>query len=418
MDKIWLVIKREYSVRVRKKSFIIMTLLTPLLMGLLIIGPSYLSSISQNMEMGDIKHIAFFETNNLFSSKIKNSKTLNFSKIPKEEIKNIKENMSEGPYFAFLDLSNYDSMINIFSSQQINFEIINEIESKIYSIIEKQHYQDNDIDIEKIKNTMPKIKLNPIQLNDEGVEEDANSAARSVVGILFGFSIYLFIFMYGSMVMRGVIEEKTNRIVEIIISSIKPFQLLLGKIIGIALVGLTQFILWVSLTILISQIAYFTFLNSENELLNTIFQSMQGIEMFELIFYFMFYFLGGYLLYGSFFACIGSAVDNESDTHQMVLPITIPLILSIVMIEAIIRNPDGSLALWMSIFPLSSPIAMMIRLPFEGVEYWELLLSMSLLILSFLIATWLSSRIYRIGILMYGKKNSFKELIKWIKYKG
>tara|TARA_A100001037_G_C14913215_1_gene528198 strand:- start:18 stop:815 length:798 start_codon:yes stop_codon:yes gene_type:complete len=265
---------------------------------------------------------------------------------------------------------------------------------------------------------MPKIKLNPIQLNDEGVEEDANSAARSVVGILFGFSIYLFIFMYGSMVMRGVIEEKTNRIVEIIISSIKPFQLLLGKIIGIALVGLTQFILWVSLTILISQIAYFTFLNSENELLNTIFQSMQGIEMFELIFYFMFYFLGGYLLYGSFFACIGSAVDNESDTHQMVLPITIPLILSIVMIEAIIRNPDGSLALWMSIFPLSSPIAMMIRLPFEGVEYWELLLSMSLLILSFLIATWLSSRIYRIGILMYGKKNSFKELIKWIKYKG
>ena len=418
MDKIWLVIKREYSVRVRKKSFIIMTLLTPLLMGLLIIGPSYLSSISQNMEMGDIKHIAFFETNNLFSSEIKNSKTLNFSKIPKEEIKNIKENMSEGPYFAFLDLSNYDSMINIFSSQQINFEIINEIESKIYSIIEKQHYQDNDIDIEKIKNTMPKIKLNPIQLNDEGVEEDANSAARSVVGILFGFSIYLFIFMYGSMVMRGVIEEKTNRIVEIIISSIKPFQLLLGKIIGIALVGLTQFILWVSLTILISQIAYFTFLNSENELLNTIFQSMQGIEMFELIFYFMFYFLGGYLLYGSFFACIGSAVDNESDTHQMVLPITIPLILSIVMIEAIIRNPDGSLALWMSIFPLSSPIAMMIRLPFEGVEYWELLLSMSLLILSFLIATWLSSRIYRIGILMYGKKNSFKELIKWIKYKG
>lgn len=418
MDKIWLVIKREYSVRVRKKSFIIMTLLTPLLMGLLIIGPSYLSSISQNMEMEDIKHIAFFETNNLFSSDIKNSKTLNFSKIPKEEIKNIKENISEGPYFAFLDLSNYDSMINIFSSQQINFEIINEIESKIYSIIEKQHYQDNDINIEKIKNTMPKIKLNPIQLNEEGVEEDANSAARSVVGILFGFSIYLFIFMYGSMVMRGVIEEKTNRIVEIIISSIKPFQLLLGKIIGIALVGLTQFILWVSLTILISQIAYFTFLNSENELLNTIFQSMQGIEMFELIFYFIFYFLGGYLLYGSFFACIGSAVDNESDTHQMVLPITIPLILSIVMIEAIIRNPDGSLALWMSIFPLSSPIAMMIRLPFEGVEYWELLLSMSLLILSFLIATWLSSRIYRIGILMYGKKNSFKELIKWIKYKG
>ena len=418
MDKIWLVIKREYSVRVRKKSFIIMTLLTPLLMGLLIIGPSYLSSISQNMEMGDIKHIAFFETNDLFSSEIKNSKTLNFSKIPEEEIKNIKENISEGPYFAFLDLSNYDSMINIFSSQQINFEIINEIESKIYSIIEKQHYQDNDINIEKIKNTLPKIKLNPIQLNDEGVEEDANSAARSVVGILFGFSIYLFIFMYGSMVMRGVIEEKTNRIVEIIISSIKPFQLLLGKIIGIALVGLTQFILWVSLTILISQIAYFTFLNSENELLNTIFQSMQGIEMFELIFYFIFYFLGGYVLYGSFFACIGSAVDNESDTHQMVLPITIPLILSIVMIEAIISNPDGSLALWMSIFPLSSPIAMMIRLPFEGVEYWELLLSMSLLILSFLIATWLSSRIYRIGILMYGKKNSFKELIKWIKYKG
>ena len=242
---------------------------------------------------------------------------------------------------------------------------------------------------------------------------------RTAIAFVFGFLIYIFIFMYGSMVMRGVIEEKTNRIVEIIISSVKPFQLLIGKIIGVALVGFTQFVLWVLLSVLVANIAGNTLL-ADNQLgiFDSISSLLIGINLNSLILYFMFYFIGGYLLYSSFFACIGAAVDNETDTHQMVLPITIPLILSIAMIEVIVNNPDGTFAFWMSIFPLSSPIIMMVRLPFGGVESWEILLSTTVLLLSFLLTTWVSSRIYRIGILMYGKKATFRELYKWIKFKG
>ena len=219
--------------------------------------------------------------------------------------------------------------------------------------------------------------------------------------------------------MRGVIEEKSNRIVEVIISSVKPFQLLIGKIIGVALVGFTQFILWIILSLFVANIAEMI-LMQDNQLgvLNNISLLTINIDTSLLLSNFIFYFVGGYLLYSSFFACIGAAVDNESDVQQMILPITIPLILSLSMMESIINNPDGVLAFWMSIFPLSSPIVMMARLPFGGVESWEVILSLLILILSFLLSTWISSRIYRIGILMYGKKASYKELIKWIRFKG
>ena len=221
------------------------------------------------------------------------------------------------------------------------------------------------------------------------------------------------------MVMRGVIEEKSNRIVEVIISSVKPFQLLIGKIIGVAMVGFTQFILWILLSIVVANIAEMAFIeNSQIGLLDNISMMVKSINISLLFSSFIFYFMGGYLLYSSFFACIGAAVDNESDVQQMILPITIPLILSLSMMESILNNPDGILAFWMSIFPLSSPIVMMARLPFGGVESWEIILSMTILIISFLFTTWISSRIYRIGILMYGKKATLKELIKWINYKS
>lgn len=254
--------------------------------------------------------------------------------------------------------------------------------------------------------------------------------------------IYFFIFMYGIQIMRGVIEEKTSRIVEIIISSVKPFQLMMGKIIGIALVGLTQFSLWIILSMGIYAVAMAAISSdSVANMVNTE-QMMQGEQMNEmtkaasstdleaqisgmlqqipiakLLISFLFYFLGGYLLYGAFLAAIGSAVDNEADSQQFMMPVTIPLIFSFVVAGTVMDNPDGALAFWLSIIPITSPVIMMVRIPF-GVETWELLLSMALLVLGFLGATWMAAKIYRTGILMYGKKITYKELWKWLSYKG
>ena len=416
MDKIWIIIKREYSVRVRKKSFIIMTLITPILLGLLIFAPAYLSS---ELEESEQKNIAVVENDEFYFSRFTNSDQFRFTKIPESEVDNIKNNFSESGYFAIVDFTSEENIINFISDKQLNKNIISEIEQYIRQIKREQNYKDEGFDVSDISNLEPNLQFNNTIITEDGNEQGANQDMRTALAFIFGFLIYIFIFMYGSMVMRGVIEEKTNRIVEVIISSVKPFQLLIGKIIGVALVGFTQFILWVLLSVLVANIAGNTLLSDNSVgIFNSISSLLVGINLNSLILYFLFYFIGGYLLYSSFFSCIGAAVDNETDTHQMVLPITIPLILSIAMIEAIINNPDGTLAFWMSIFPLSSPIIMMVRLPFGGVESWEILLSTTVLLLSFLMTTWISSRIYRIGILMYGKKATFRELYKWIKFKG
>jgi len=396
-----------------------MTLITPILLGLLIFFPAYLSSVSSELEKEEQKNIAVVENNDFYFSRLINSDQFRFTKIPEIEVDNIKSNFSESTYYAILDFTSEENIINFISDKQLNNSIISEIERSIIKIKLNQNYKDADIDISILSELDPNLKFNNIIITDDGNEQGANQDMRTAISFISGFLIYIFIFMYGSMVMRGVIEEKTNRIVEIIISSVKPFQLLIGKIIGVALVGFTQFVLWVLLSILVANIAGNTFL-SDNPvgIFDSISYLLVGINLNSLILYFIFYFIGGYLLYSSFFACIGAAVDNETDTHQMVLPVTIPLILSMAMITAIVNSPDGTLAFWMSIFPLSSPIVMMVRLPFGGVENWEILLSATVLLLSFLLTTWVSSRIYRIGILMYGKKASFRELYRWIKFKG
>lgn len=417
MDKIWLIIVREYSVRVRKKSFIIMTLVTPLLLGMLIFAPSYLNSISSDLDQ-EIKNIAIIEENTFFSDKLMNSDLINFTQVPESEKELIKNSFEKSSYHAIVEIEN-NQKINIISKKQINKITLNQIENQIFKIKENQNYLDANIDINLLNSLSPKLSFNYITLNDDGEETSSNYEVKSLISFIFGFLIYIFIFMYGSMVMRGVIEEKSNRIVEVIISSVKPFQLLIGKIIGVALVGFTQFILWIILSLFVANIAEMILMH-DNQLgfLDNISLLTINIDTSLLLSNFIFYFVGGYLLYSSFFACIGAAVDNESDVQQMILPITIPLILSLSMMESIINNPDGVLAFWMSIFPLSSPIVMMARLPFGGVENWELILSFVILTLSFLLSTWISSRIYRIGILMYGKKASYKELIKWIRFRG
>jgi ABC-2 type transport system permease protein len=292
--------------------------------------------------------------------------------------------------------------------------------------------------VESVKKSV-KVNISNITEEDEKKGRSADVEVSTALGFAGGILIYFFIFLYGAQVMRGVIEEKTSRIVEVIISSVKPFQLMMGKIVGIALVGLTQFLLWVIFTFVI----YSTVMNvvvkdkfSKDNIENIIQKSpdgtsvenvdqmietgqlvdrIKGINWLLMIPAFIFYFLGGYLLYGALFAAIGGAVDNEADTQQFMLPITIPLILAIVVAQTVMHDPSGKVAFWFSIIPFTSPVVMMVRLPFQ-VQVWELMLSMGLLVIGFIFTTWLAGKIYRTGILMYGKKINYKELWKWLRY--
>lgn len=319
-----------------------------------------------------------------------------------------------------------------------NFQtsILNQLNKVIEKILIKQNGKIDFAEYERIKSG---ISLKKIDAENHDNDRDK----RAIVGFAFAFLIYLFIFLYGAQVMRGVIEEKTSRVVEVIVSSVKPFQLMMGKIIGIMLVGLTQFFLWVILIFVLLIVAKSLFFNdiydpanadqamqiaqninpnmsefaNESEVYTTVFSEINYPLMIGL---FVFYFIGGYLLYGALFAAIGSAVDSEADTQQFMLPITVPLIFSFIISQMGIQNPDGNALTYASIIPFTSPISMMVRVPmgFESGTVWQLFLSMFLLIVTFIFTTWLAGKIYRTGILMYGKKTSYKELWKWIRYKG
>ena len=420
MGKIWLIIKREYLVRVRKKSFIIMTILGPILMVGLMILPIYLANESQEERI-----IALYEKDHEFNTKLIDTEFLHFTIIPDSEAEKLKDKFLETAYYALLDIN--DTTFTLYSEQQISLPVISEIESQLENIMQNKKLKNLGVDIELLKIASKNINVKTRIVSSDGGSVASKTEASIGIGFLSGILIYIFIFMYGTMVMRGVIEEKTNRIIEVIISSVKPFQLMIGKILGVSLVGLTQFILWIILTITISALAEFIFLDPENitsQIENTkksiiiaeINSLTGGINLTQIFLSFLFYFIGGYLMYSSLFAAVGSAVDNEADTQQFILPITVPLILAFILIQPIIDNPEGALAFWMSMIPFTSPIIMMVRLPF-GVAYWELILSMSILILSFIASTYIAAKIYRVGILMYGKKITYKELWKWLNYK-
>jgi ABC-2 type transport system permease protein len=416
MHKIWLIIKREYLVRVRKKSFIVMTILGPLLMAALIILPIYLANENQEERLIAVNQQERFL--------LEDTEFLHFTTIPGLEANNLIKNFSQSPYYALLYIEG--EKFTLYSSQQISLSVSKDIQRQLEQIIEINNLKEAGIDLQIIKDAKTKIKITTKLVDEDGSSTNSHSAASMGIGFMAGILIYMFIFMYGTMVMRSVIEEKTSRIVEVIISSVKPFQLMMGKILSVALVGLTQFILWILLTIIISTVAELTFLddsivateisNSEQSIILAQLASVTGgINLTQIFLSFIFYFLAGYLMYSSLFAAIGSAVDAEADTQQFILPITMPLILSFILIQPIMDSPDGTLAFWMSIIPFTSPVIMMVRLPF-GVDSWELLLSMGILVSTFIATTWLAGKIYRIGILMYGKKASYKELWKWLRY--
>ena len=420
MRKIWLIIKREYLVRVRKKAFIVMTIVGPLLMAALMIVPTYLANETQ-----ELRTIAIEEDGFEFTNQIEDTDFLHFSKIPTEEATLLKNDFSESNYYALLYIEGDN--FTLYSNQQISLTVSKAIENQLEQIIEHQKLKAAGIDLTILSEAQSTVHITTKIITEDGSTTNSKAEASMGIGFICGILIYMFIFMYGTMVMRGVIEEKTSRIVEVIISSVKPFQLMMGKILGVALVGLTQFALWILLTIAIASVAELMFmdassmtteLNSTQQsiLLSELSNLTGGINLMQIFVSFIFYFLAGYLMYSSLFAAVGSAVDAEADTQQFVLPITIPLILAFILIQPIMENPDGPLAFWMSIIPFTSPVIMMVRLPF-GVATWELALSMGVLILSFVLTTYLAGKIYRTGILMYGKKTSYKELWKWLSYK-
>ncbi|RLD63147.1 MAG: ABC transporter permease [Bacteroidetes bacterium] len=554
MNKIILIIKREYLYRVKKKTFIIMTLIGPVLFAALMILPAWIAQLEDTEEktIAVIDNSQIFDktkftktavniviekhrksinkiisneklgTKNVINSIIDNSKKSinsvfdNNTIIDKTKINNLldstqtsisqiisnrktahsldttfqhqkftvnlilsrsshlKKKLADTDYLKFKFInSSYEkaktdfvesgyfglllipenvlksNKVQYYSEKDITLGIKSHISNSIEKEIERQKFKSEGIDENVLKSIKTNINVQSIKWTEDGEEKGNGPEIKMIIGYLNGFLIYLFIFMFGAQVMRGVIEEKTSRIIEVIISSVKPFQLMMGKIIGIAFVGLTQFLLWVILTIMIItgvKSAVFpekdaSQIKAQTELISTagsmqniqgidavdaeqsmseienIFGSIENINFGIILGSFLFFFIGGYLLYAALFAAIGSAVDSEADTQQFMLPITIPLILAIIVMMNAIQTPDSPIAFWFSIIPFTSPVIMMVRIPF-GVPYWQLFLSMGLLIITFIGATWVAAKIYRTGILMYGKKTTYKELWKWLRYKS
>jgi ABC-2 type transport system permease protein len=438
MNKIVLIIKREYLTRVRKKSFIIMSILGPVIMAAMFIVPALLT----NMESDKEKTIAIGDYTGKFKENFKGKGKTKFKFIETKSVASLKKNFKKSEYYALLLIhdSSQINQVELLSDVQPDIDTKMYIQGQIEDQLRSEKLKELGFNEEKLKSINPKVDVKTIKLNEDGSESISSTEVIMIVGFIAALIIYMFIFMYGAQVMRGVIEEKTSRIVEILISSVKPFQLMMGKIIGIALVALTQFALWIVLTMVIvgiskSMIGFSVTeknktvqvlegnnlanevqnVNQNSAIYNEVMSTFSNLPVGVLLFSFIFFFIGGYLLYGSLFAAIGGAVDNETDTQQFMLPITVPLILAIVLAQVVIKDPNGSVAIWLSMIPLTSPVIMLIRIPF-GVPGWEIALSMLILVLSFIGTTWLAAKIYRIGILMYGKKVTYKELWKWIKY--
>ncbi|MEN7547942.1 ABC transporter permease [Rapidithrix thailandica] len=436
MNKIFLIISREYITRVRKKSFIAMSIIGPLLIAALYAVP-FLLAVYNNEE----KVIKVVDESGLFIDKFHDSDKITFVfEELSSDFQQVKENFKGSSYDALLyipDLNiEHPKGISIFSEKGISSLLQNDIENTIEKEIRDIKLKRSGVDVQVLQQLKTNVKINIISLNGGG-EEKQSAIAATVVGAFGGILIYMFTFLYGAQVMRGIIEEKSNRIVEVMISSVKPFQLMMGKILGIAGVGLTQILIWVLLGLVITGVItsvvgvdYADLPINKSELIQTqLNQEIQSnpmdsefvkglltIDYVFIVIAFVFYFLFGYLMYAALFGAIGAAVDSETDSQQFMLPVTLPLILSIVMSGAIITEPNGMIAFWMSMIPFTSPVVMMIRLPFIGFS-WELLLSMGLLVLGFIATTWVAARIYRVGILMYGKKVTYRELSKWLFFK-
>ncbi|MCZ2459730.1 MAG: ABC transporter permease [Chitinophagales bacterium] len=419
MRKVLLIIKREYLTRVRKKTFIITTLLFPLLYLGLIFGTGYLAEKTRaNLNVGILDSSGYF-TKSMLDKENQLDKSSRLTLIEnKPDVKSLELDSSD--YDAFivippLDWQKGNNNIELLAKRSYGPEASSLVEAKLNKIWDMVKNDSLKIDAAK-QEIMQTSRLGVQFINMS--DPKANAKFANAIGLACGFLIYFIILIYGSQVMMGVMEEKTNRIAEVIVSSVKPFQMMLGKIIGIALVALTQFLLWIAFVFLIYNITKASGGgDSVNSLVGGVQQLITSINVPLILFCFAFYFLGGFFFYASIYGAIGSAINEDvREAQSLSFPVTMLIIIAIVMMSAAISDPTGPIAFWGSIIPFTSPIVMMARIPYGvpgTVPWWELGLSMALLIGGFIFTTWFAGKIYRTGILMYGKKPTWKELIKW-----
>ena len=437
MNRLGLVIQREYTTRVRKKSFIILTLLMPVLMVALSLVPLWLSTLNE----GSVKNVAVIDNTGIYAPLLKSTDAYQFQVIGKSEQQESESRLGKD-LFAILqitgDLNEDPRAVSLTSHKQAPQELQSMIVNTLSEKVTQQKLDDlsssGSVDTEAITQVRSivedgsRVSLRTLRLDSEGGVSESSTELATIIGMLFTILIYMFILMYGNMVMQAVLEEKKSRIVEVMVSSVKPVNLLIGKIVGIGLVGITQLAIWgILMGLFSSGLSFFIASHGQVEAtavspqmtnfdMEGIMNTVMSVNWLEIGFYFILFFIGGYILYASIFAMFASAVDSEEDTGQFLTPVTLIIAFAFFAGFYSVNNPDGPLAFWTSLIPFSSPIVMMVRIPF-GIPLWEKLLSVALLYGTFILISILAAKIYRVGILMYGKKPSIKEMIKWIKYK-
>lgn len=432
MNKILIIIQREFLKRVRTKGFIILTITMPFIMAALVFVPLWLSSIENDEQ----QKVAVIDPTGVYAKALKASKSFAFSAQPVIT----KEMRSEdSPYDAVVaisgDLVKNNGKVTIYSHKEIPGNMLDYIQSKLNETVQKQKLEATGIaGLDKIIDDVQRdVNMRTVKWSKEGDEQASSTYVAIIVGGIFTLLIYIFVITYGGMVMQSVIEEKTNRIIELLVSSVKPFQLMMGKIIGVMLVGIAQMALWGVILSIIMTVASVGFGISQAQSIaagqpmpsptmnmsqdtQELLTAIVNLPYAEIGLMFIIMFVGGYLLYSSFFAATGASINEQEDANQFVVPITMITLFGLYAAMYSIENTDGPLAFWASLFPLTSPIVMMIRIPF-GVPLWQELLSIALLYASAFLMIWIGGKIYRVGILMYGKKPSIKEIIKWMRYK-
>ena len=436
MNKIGLIIRREYFTRVKKRSFIIMTFLGPLLIAAVYIIPILLALHADNEK----RTIAVVDQSHWFERQFVSTENQTFIRLDDIDIDSTKRLVQQGFFDIALFIPetqlNIPSSAVVYSMKQVPITVESHIKEVMKNEIQVQKLLAAGVDPDILESLKTNINLSVIRMDEEGGEKETFTEIQFILGLILAVLIYMFIMLFGGQVMQGVSEEKSSRIIEVIVSSVKPFQLMMGKIIGVSLVALTQFVMWILLTGVIyvgfsaavgitnpEAISQGTVLSQEisnnnimdNEAVQDILNVVHSIDFGTIIVSFIVFFLLGYLLYATMFAAIGSLVDNNTDSQQFTLPVTVPLIIAIISAVYIVNDPDSSLAVWLSMIPFTSPVVMMVRIPF-GVPIWQVVVSVILLAGTFVGMTWVAAKVYRTGILMYGKKPTYKEIFKWLKY--
>ena len=434
MKILFLIIKREFIAKVRNKSFMIMTFASPLLGVLLIAFVAYLSTMK-----ADVKQMAIHDESGLFVEQFESNEEYQYTNVSSVDVSLIKQNVEEEKYDGLIyipkqeEIKGYEDQVYLISNDSPSLSFVSKVELLIADKLTHVNLQESGIDTKVIDEAQAKVNIKLAKATGETTVKGLNEI-KIAIGSIFGYFIMMFIIIYGNLVMRSVIEEKTNRIIEIIISSVKPFDLMMGKIIGTSMAGILQFVIWGIIGgVLLVGVQMFLGVDTTSGVTSTgavgisgpstaavdirnYLQEILSLPLFSLLVSFIVFFIGGYFLYSSLYAAIGAAVDNETDTQQFVFPVLLPLMLALYIgFFTVINDPHGTVATVFSFIPFTSPIVMLMRIPF-GVPLWQIILSVTLLFGTFIGTVWFASKIYRVGILMFGKKPTWKELYRWLKY--